>query len=74
MEKALSEAQKEGCRVTDSEIAEHQYKLGKILWAMGGKYRKDPQQARARFEAASVEESDYQVCDIWTFPCSLHWT
>lgn len=63
MEKALAEAQKEGCRVTDSEIAEHHYRLGKILLAMGGKYKKDPQQARAHFEAASVEESDIQVRD-----------
>ena len=64
MEKALAEAQKEGCRVTDSEIAEHHYKLGIILWAMGGKYKKEPQQARAHFEAASVEESDLQVCHM----------
>ena len=61
MEKALSEAQKEGCRVTDSEIAEHHYKLGRILWAMGGKNKSDPQKARASFEAASLEENDSQV-------------
>lgn len=61
MAKALAEAQKEGCRVTDSEIAEHNYKLGRILWEMGGKYRNEPQQARAHLEAASLEESDSQV-------------
>ena len=65
MEKALGEAQKEGCRVTDSEIAEHHYRLGRILWEMGGKYKKDPQQARAHLEAASIEESDSQVM-YWT--------
>lgn len=61
MEKALSEAQKEGCRVTDSETAEHHYKLGRILWAMGGKNKSDPEKARDHFEAASLEESDSQV-------------
>lgn len=61
MEKALAEAQKEGCNVTDGEIAEHHYKLGRILWEMGGKYRKDPTMARKHLEAASLEESDYQV-------------
>ena len=61
LEKALGEAEKEGCSVTDSEIAEHHYKLGRILWTMGGKAREDPKQARAHFEAASLEENDYQV-------------
>lgn len=61
MEKALEEAQKDGCNVTDEEIAEHHYKLGRILWEMGGKYRKDPTQARRHLEAASLEESDFQV-------------
>ena len=61
LEKALGEAEKEGCSVTDSEIGEHHYKLGRILWTMGGKAREDPKQARAHFEAASLEENDCQV-------------
>ena len=61
MEKALGEAEKEGCNVTDGEIAGHHYKLGRILWEMGGKYRKDPSQARKHLEMASLEESDFQV-------------
>ncbi len=68
MEKALAEAQKEGCNVTDGEIAEHHYKLGRILWEMGGKYRNDPTQARKHLEAASLEESDSQVGHLQCVP------
>ena len=50
-----------GCSVTDGELAEHHYKLGRILWTMGGNLRDDPNQARAHFEAASKEECDSQV-------------
>ena len=42
LEKALATAQKEGCSVTEGEIAEHHYKLGRILWTMGGSLRDDP--------------------------------
>ena len=61
LEKALAIAQKEGCSVTEGEIAEHHYKLGRILWTMGGNLRDDPTQARAHFEAASREECDSQA-------------
>ena len=54
-------AQREGCSVTEGEIAEHHYKLGRILWTMGGGLRDDPGQARAHFEAASREECDSQA-------------
>lgn len=62
LEKALKEAQREGCSVTEGELAEHHYKLGRILWTMGGALRDSPTQARAHFEAASKEECDSQVC------------
>lgn len=61
LEKALKEAQREGCSVTESELAEHHYKLGRILWTMGGALRDDPTNARAHFEAASKEDCDSQV-------------
>ncbi len=61
LEKALTVAQKDGCGVTDSEIADHHYKLGRILWTMGGDARDSPANARAHFEAAAMEENDSQV-------------
>ena len=61
LEKALVAASKEGCGVTESELAEHHFKLGRILWTMGGNMREGPAQARAHFESASMEESDIQV-------------
>ena len=61
LEKALLAASKDGCGVTDSELAEHHFKLGRILWTMGGAMRESPAQAREHFEAASMEESDVQV-------------
>ena len=61
LERALDTARRAGCAVTDSEIAEHEYRLGRILWTMGGAERDDPGAARARFEAASVEEGDCQA-------------
>ena len=47
--------------MTEAELAEHHYKLGRILWTMGGNMRDDPTMARAHFEAASKEECDSQV-------------
>jgi len=61
LERALVAAAEAGCAVTDSEIAEHQYRLGRILWCMGGAERADPGRARAAFEAASLDESDVQA-------------
>ncbi|BDA46664.1 probable tetratricopeptide repeat protein 37 at C-terminar half [Coccomyxa sp. Obi] len=61
LEKALKEAQREGCSVTESELAEHHYKLGRILWTMGGALRDDPTKARSHFEAASKEDCDSQA-------------
>ena len=61
LERALGAASEAGCAVTDSEIAEHQYRLGRILWTMGGAERADPGRARAAFEAASLDESDVQA-------------
>ena len=68
LEKALKEASREGCAVTEAELAEHHYKLGRILWTMGGNMRDDPTMARGHFEAASKEECDSQVS---TLPCSM---
>ncbi|CAK0785762.1 hypothetical protein CVIRNUC_008973 [Coccomyxa viridis] len=61
LEKALKEASREGCAVTEAELAEHHYKLGRILWTMGGNMRDDPTMARGHFEAASKEECDSQA-------------
>ncbi|KAK9826861.1 hypothetical protein WJX81_001210 [Elliptochloris bilobata] len=61
LEKAIDVAAREGCAVTDIEIAEHHYKLGRILWTMGGSKRDDPKEARAHFEIASCEECDSQM-------------
>lgn len=69
LEKALKEASREGCAVTEAELAEHHYKLGRILWTMGGNMRDDPTMARAHFEAASKEECDSQVTPS---PVCLH--
>ncbi len=50
--------------MTEAELAEHHYKLGRILWTMGGNMRDDPTMARAHFEAASKEECDSQVSPV----------
>ena len=47
--------------MTDGEVAEHRYKLGRVLWELGGPSREDPTQAQAQFETASMEECDSQV-------------
>ena len=39
-------AAKEGCAVTDWELAEHHFKLGRVLWEMGGVSRTDPEMVR----------------------------
>ena len=67
----MKEASREGCAVTEAELAEHHYKLGRILWTMGGAMRDDPTMARAHFEAASKEECDSQVLRL--SPLLLHW-
>lgn len=47
------------------------YKLGRVLWELGGSAREDPDQAQTQFESASMEECDSQVCTtVWT-PFSL---
>ncbi|KAK9814721.1 hypothetical protein WJX72_010484 [[Myrmecia] bisecta] len=61
LEKALAVARQEGCAVTDSEIGEHHYKLGRIMWTMGGNMLTDHDKARAHFQAASMEEGDAQA-------------
>ena len=61
LEKALQVTATKGCAVTDSEIAEHHYKLGRVMWIMGGNLRSSPKYARRHFEAASMEENDWQV-------------
>ena len=62
LERALATARTAGCAVTDSEIAEHEYRLGRILWTMGGACRDDRVEgALPHFEAAAAEESDCQA-------------
>ena len=58
--------------MTEAELAEHHYKLGRILWTMGGNMRDDPTMARAHFEAASKEECDSQVgASLSSYVCVL---
>lgn len=46
----------QGCAVTDSQLAEHHYRLGEVYWKMRGRYRSEKQFAYTQFfEAASVE-------------------
>ncbi len=62
LETALRSAQRESMLITDSELAEVHYKLGRICWTMGGNELTDPTQARAHLEAATKEDSEIQVC------------
>ena len=43
LEKALEVAAGAGCGVTDWEISEHHFKLGRVLWSIGGESRTDPE-------------------------------
>ena len=61
LETALRSAQRESMLITDSELAEVHYKLGRICWTMGGNELTDPTQARAHLEAATKHESEIQV-------------
>ena len=67
LEKALDEASKEGCGVTESEVAEHHYKLGRILWDLGGYHKTNPKKCRFHLEQASLEESDSQAWFLHLF-------
>ena len=58
----MRSAQRESMLITDSELAEVHYKLGRICWTMGGNELTDPTQARAHLEAATKEDSETQVC------------
>ncbi len=46
LEKALEVAAGAGCGVTDWEVSEHHFKLGRVLWAIGGEAKSDPEQVR----------------------------
>ncbi|KAL3149277.1 Tetratricopeptide repeat protein 37, variant 2 [Trebouxia sp. C0010 RCD-2024] len=61
LETALRSAQRESMLITDSELAEVHYKLGRICWTMGGNQLTDPNQARAHFEAATQHDSEVQA-------------
>lgn len=69
LETALRSAQRESMLITDSELAEVHYKLGRICWTMGGNELTDPTQARAHLEAATKEDSEFQVCLHNSIPC-----
>ena len=43
LEAALRVAEEEGCAVTDSQLAEHRYRLGEVYWKMKGRYRTEKQ-------------------------------
>ena len=66
-EKAIEEAEKEGCGVTEGELADHKYKMGRALWALGGDFNNDPKQCRSFLEEASEEEHDSQVGVIGSY-------
>jgi len=72
LETALRSAQRESMLITDSELAEVHYKLGRICWTMGGNELTDPAQARAHLEAATKEDSEIQVCPHNLILCG-HW-
>ncbi|EFN59234.1 hypothetical protein CHLNCDRAFT_138218 [Chlorella variabilis] len=56
LEDALKVATSSGCIVTDSQLAEHHYRLGEVYWKMRGRYRTEKQFAYTQFfDAASVE-------------------
>ena len=61
LETALRSVQRESMMITDSEVADVHYKLGRICWTMGGVQLTDPTQARAHLIAATKEESEVQV-------------
>ena len=61
LETALRSAQRESMLITDSEVAEVHYKLGRICWTMGGNQLTDPTQARAHLVAATQHDSEVQV-------------
>ena len=46
LEKALEVAAGAGCGVTDWEVSEHHFKLGRVLWVIGGEAKSDPEQVR----------------------------
>lgn len=71
LETALRSAQRESMLITDSELAEVHYKLGRICWTMGGNELTNPSQARAHLEAATKEDSEIQVGCHLLLP-SLH--
>ena len=64
LETALRSAQRESMLITDSELAEVHYKLGRICWTMGGNQLTDPTQARAHLVAATQHDSEIQVCPL----------
>lgn len=43
LEQAIQVAEEEGCSVTDSQLAEHHYRLGEVYWKLKGRYRTDKQ-------------------------------
>jgi len=56
LEQAVQEAQNGTTYVTDSQLGEHQYRLGEVYWAMRGRYRNDKKYAYLCFlEAARAE-------------------
>lgn len=58
-----------------TECCGHRFKLGRVLWELGGSYREDPDQAQTQFESASMEECDSQVGALSDGPqASLHFT
>lgn len=61
LELALRSTQRESIMITDSEVADVQYKLGRICWTMGGPDLTNPTQARAHLEAATKGESEVQA-------------
>jgi superkiller protein 3 len=60
LETALRSAERELMLITDTDLADVHYRLGRICWTMGGNMQTDPMQAKAHFEAATKVESDVQ--------------
>lgn len=61
LEMAVEEASQQGSAVTDWELAEHHYRLGRVLWAIGGL---DRHQAKLHFQIGAAEDDHVQASSL----------
>lgn len=53
LQTAIQQASAADSEATDSELAQHKYRLGRVLWALGGRLRTERGGAHASFLAAA---------------------